>query len=111
MTNWRKLALLRLNDRYLPEINATVKTALIQNFLIVFNFSAQPDQKIIAFDLKGRKWLTTEFKGEDLVIRSTFSVCAYNDQTVIVFGADTEKKEDQMSILTFHKGSEGKGII
>ena len=61
----------------------------------------------MAFDLKEKKWLMSKLIGETLFFRNDSSICVYDNNTVILFGADAERNEDRLSILYFESSSNG----
>jgi len=105
----KKLPISKTN--FVPQIDGTVKTVSLPSLLVVFNDNAGPSEQIIAFDLNEKQWLKPSLTGDKLVLLPGSSVCAYDNNTIIIFGTSPDQKEGQLSLLTFYKASESDESI
>ncbi len=105
MIAWEKVSL--KEGTFVPQITGAVKAVQLQHFLIVFHYNGKPTEKIFAFDLKQRQWLKSKLTGDELNLKYESSVCAYDDNTIVLLGLSNDKKEDLLSILSLNKGSDG----
>ena len=107
LANWEKLSL--TPPSFSLTLFENIKTVLFQHFLIVFNCENRY-QKILAFDLKKNQWLRTTVVGDEFGSKPNFSICLYDNNTVILFGARGQEGILQSLFFQMDSNDSGKNL-
>ncbi len=109
MVTWEKVPL--HNRIFIPQIPkfGLLKSVQLQSFLIVFNYDGKRSEQIFAFDFEEKQWLKARLVGDELDLRYGSSVCAYDNETIVMFGVSSDGKDDILNVLSFNKGVNCKG--
>ena len=110
MVAWEKVPL--ADKTFVPQVSRSsdpLKSVQLQHFLILFNYNGKISEEIVVLDLKEKKWLKVRLNGDYLELRSTSSVCPYDNNTIVIYGTSNDGNEDILSILSFCRGNDCLG--
>ena len=105
MLTWEKVPV--RTKGFVPKLSYPTRLITFKHFLLIFNYGGAKEEKLLTFDLEGKRWLPTKLTGDQLEFTEESSICVYNNKTIIISGTSQDEKEGILNMLFLETNSNG----